>query len=367
MFRAGLMKRLIKEKHEVFVLAPRDNHSAEIEKLGCNYIEVSIDNKGSNIFKDILLTKSLYFYYKKIDPDLIFHYTIKPNIYGTLAAYYAKKESIAVITGLGYTFINSNLTSKIAKLLYKISLRHAKKVWFINHEDRKKFIKKKLLSRDNMEVLPGEGVDMVKYAPREKQVPDDTFRFILIARLLWDKGVGELVLAAKEIKKIYQNAEIQLVGFVDAENPQAISKEYIDEWVSNGWISYLGSTDDVRTFIANADCVVLPSYREGISKILLESASMAKPIIASNVPGCRDIVENGGSGYLCKVKNVKDLTSKMEKMLTLSKKELLAMGVSGREHVKREFDEDLVIQKYLNTINAYKSKESNSTFALKKD
>jgi glycosyltransferase involved in cell wall biosynthesis len=365
MFRSGLMKRLVEEGYYVSVLAPRDNHSKEIEALGCHYIDLPLDNKGSNIFKDLLLVRRLYKHYKEIKPDLVFHYTIKPNIFGTLAANYANVKSIAVITGLGYTFINHGLTSKIAKLLYKILLKHSQKVWFINHEDRKKFIKERIVPRDLMEILPGEGVDIDKYAPRVKTTVDEKFRFVLIARLLWDKGVGELVKATSEIKKRYPNVEVQLVGFVDAENPKAISKEQVDDWVSKGWVKYMGSPNDVRDFIAQADCIVLPSYREGISKILLEAASMAKPIIASNVPGCRDIVDHGSSGYLCNVMDSHDLALKMEKMLNLSDKERQEMGDRGRVHIKRDFDENIVLKKYLQTINMYMQNKRSDKFILK--
>ncbi len=366
MFRKGIMINFLKEGHEVFVLAPYDDYSKQIEELGCQYIEVPMDNKGASIFKDLLLLRRLYKHYKKILPDLIFHYTIKPNIFGTMAAHYAKTKSIAVITGLGYTFINQGLAAKAAKQLYKLALPKSRKVWFINHEDRKMFIKEGLLSRDLIEILPGEGVDMVKYSPIEKSRNDGKFVFVLIARLLWDKGVGEFVQAAKEIKKTYQNTEFQLVGFVDVKNPQAISKEQVLYWVEKGWITYKGSTNDVRDFISSADCVVLPSYREGISKILLESASMKKPIIASNVPGCRDVVENAGSGYLCKVKNTNDLILKMEKMLTLSKSELLNMGEKGRNLVKDEFDENIIIKKYSQSIKYHTLKgEENGGFVKK--
>ncbi len=365
MFRSGLMKRLVKEGYHVSVLAPYDDHSKEIEALGCHYVDVPMDNKGSNIFKDLLLLRRFYKHYKRINPDLVFHYTIKPNVYGTLAAKYANVKSIAVITGLGYTFINHGLTSKVAKFLYKISLKHSQKVWFINHEDRKKFIKEHIVSRDIMEILSGEGVDMEKYAPREKSIIDDKFRFVLIARLLWDKGVGELVKAAREIKDKYPNVEVQLVGFVGVKNPQAISKEQVDYWVKKGWVKYMGSTNDVRDFIAEADCIVLPSYREGISKILMESASMAKPIIASNVPGCREIVENVNSGYLCDVMDYYDLALKMEKMILLSESQRQEMGKRGRAHIKEEFDENIVLDRYLHTINMFIEKKGSNKFILK--
>jgi len=366
MFRSSLMRWLVQDGFDVTVLAPFDEHSKEIEEIGCNYINISMDNKGSNIFKDMLLMRRLYKEYKKISPDLIFHYTIKPNIYGSLAAKYAKKNSIAVITGLGYTFINQGLTSKIAKKLYKLSLKHAKKVWFINQEDRKKFIKEKILSRELMEILPGEGVDMQKYKPRKKTRDDGKFRFVLIARLLWDKGVGELVEASCELKQMYPHMEVQLVGFVDSKNPQAISKEKVAEWSKKGCIVYMGSTDDVRDFIAEADCLVLPSYREGISKILLEASSMARPIIASNVPGCRDIVEHGVSGYLCSVMDSYDLAKKMQKMINLSEQERVKMGCMGRLNIEQEFDDKIVISKYLRVIKEYVLDESFDKFVLKK-
>ncbi len=365
MFRSGLMKRLVKEGYHVSVLAPLDDHSSEIEDIGCHYVNVPMDNKGANIFKDLLLLRRLYKHYKRIQPDLIFHYTIKPNVFGTLAAHYANSNSIAVVTGLGYTFINHGLTSKIAKILYKISLRHAQRVWFINHEDRKKFIKERIIPRDLMEILPGEGVDMQMYAPRKKTIQDEKFRFVLIARLLWDKGVGELVKASEVVKEIHPNVEVQLVGFVDAKNPQAISKEQVEYWESKGWIKYMGSTTDVRDFIAEADCIVLPSYREGISKILMESASMERPIIASNVPGCRDIVEHGNSGYLCEVMDSYDLAQNMLKMVNLSQTQRDKMGKVAREHISRDFDEDIVLQKYLHTIDMYMLKKEASKFILK--
>ena len=365
MFRSSLMIHLVKEGYSVTVLAPKDDHSKEIEAIGCNYIDLPMDNKGSHPIKDWFLMKKLYKHYKEINPDIIFHYTIKPNIYGTWAAKKANLKSIAVITGLGFTFINNGITSKVAKILYKKTLKYAYKVWFINHEDRKKFIKEKILSRDLMEILPGEGVDMQKYSPRDKKTDDGKFRFILIARLLWDKGVGELVKAASILKEHYPNLEVQLVGFVDSKNPQAISKKQVDIWEKNGWIRYMGSTNDVRDFISEADCMVLPSYREGISKILMESASMAKPIIASNVPGCRDIVENGSSGYLCNVMDAYDLALKMEKMLLLSKEKRDLMGKKGRAHISREFDENIVIKKYMHTIKLCTHDDSIAHFNLK--
>ena len=365
-FRLDVMKSLLQEGYDVYVIAPRDVHSDEIEALGCHYIELEMDNKGSSIKNDLKMMGTLKKIYREIAPDLIFHFTIKPNIYGTLAAKQVKIKSVAVITGLGYTFIHDNFTAKMAKLLYKFSLRHAEQVWFINTEDKNKFLLANLLDEDKMYLLPSEGIDTNKFAPVSVTKTDHTFRFVLIARLLWDKGIGEYVEAAREIRKKYNDVVFELVGFIDAQNPKSISKEQIDAWVAEGVIEYKGHTDDVRDFIAKSDCVVLPSYREGVSMILMESASMQKPLIASNVPGCRDLINHNVSGYLCRVKSAEDLEAKMERMLHLSVAQREEMGREGRKFMLEEFDVKFVIKKYLHTIKLLTWQEGKSKFSLKK-
>ncbi len=366
-FRLGVMKSMVDAGYEVIVIAPRDKHSDDFHELGCYYIELTMDNKGSNIFNDFKLIYKLQKVYKKLNPDLIFHYTIKPNIYGTFAAKIAKKNSIAVVTGLGYTFIHDTITAKIAKFLYKSSLKYAQQVWFINVEDKNKFLLSELVSEEKMNFLPSEGINLDTFVPIEKKREDNIFRFVLIARLLWDKGVGEYVKAAKILTKKYNNVEFQLVGFIDAKNPKAISQEQVDDWVNKGYVNYLGPTDDVKPFIAAADCVVLPSYREGVSMILMESAAMQKPLIATNVPGCRDLISSGVSGYVCRMKDYTDLASKMDRMLHLSEKERTRMGEEGRKLMMKEYDEKLVIEKYMHTVKKYTWDENSSKFILKEE
>jgi glycosyltransferase involved in cell wall biosynthesis len=368
-FRHGIMRAFVEHGCEVFVLAPRDEYSKEIEDIGCTYVNITIDNKGSSFINDYKLMKELQSVYTKIKPDFIFHYTIKPNIYGSLAAHRAGFPSIAVITGLGYTFINDGPVAKIAKVLYKNTLKYSRKVWFINLEDKNKFLLQNLINPEKIDLIPSEGVDTDRYFPMKVKKDKDKFVFILIARMLWDKGVGEYVEAAKEIKKKYQNVEFQLLGFTDVANPKAISREQIERWVSLGYVNYLGPTDDVRSYIAAADSIVLPSYREGISMILMESASMEKPIITTNVPGCRDLVNNNVSGYLCKTQDSSDLANAMDKMLQLSKDELKQMGVNARKYMLSEFDEKIVIKKYFheleeicqNNVNKFRLKTQKQT------
>ena len=203
------------------------------------------------------------------------------------------------------------------------------------------------------ELLPGSGIDLNRFTPAATTVVHDVnskFRFLLIARMLRDKGVGEYVVAAKLLRERWPLAEFCLLGFVDVQNPAAISSAEMDAWVAEGVVTYLGVSDDVRAQIAVADCVVLPSYREGTPRTLLEAAAMARPIITTDAVGCREVVDDGVNGYLCKVRDAGDLAEKMERMLSLSPEQRSKMGYQGRAKMVAEFDEQIVIDKYLAAI-----------------
>ena len=214
------------------------------------------------------------------------------------------------------------------------------------------FVDEKLVQKDKCEVLPGSGVDIEKFKPVKKK-DNGVFKFLLISRMLWAKGVKDFVEAAKLIKERYQNVDFQLLGYLDMESPTAISKKQMDIWVNEGFVNYLGDSDDVRVEITKADCIVLPSfYREGTPRVLLESASMQKPIITTNTVGCRDVVNDGVNGYLCEEKNPRDLADKMEKILNLTNEQRNAMGKAGRRKIVKEFDETIVISKYIEAVEA---------------
>jgi len=350
-FRLGLIKELINKKYEVTIVSPLDKHVVELKALGCKYKSIYIDNKGSNPLYDIKLVMNLKKIYKEVNPDLIIHYTIKPNIYGTIASKILGIKSIAIVTGLGYTFINDTMVSKIAKLLYRFSFKFSKKVFFINYDDKNEFIKNKLVKKDKVMSIPGEGIN-TDFFKEDILVKEniDKMKFLLIARMLWDKGVGEYVEAANILKIKYPNVEFGLLGYLDVDNPKAITKHQMSSWVKNGNVKFYGSTDNVKSFISQSDCIVLPSYREGISMTLMESASMSKPLIASNVPGCKDLIDDGINGYLCNPKDSKDLSKKIKKILSLSDNDRKKMGEAGRKKMINEFDESIVINKYLESI-----------------
>lgn len=347
--RANLGLAFQKDGYEVVFICPYDKYSENI-KEHFEYIDIEVNTKGTNPIEDLRTIYRYYKTYKEVKPDIVLQYTIKPNIYGTIAASLLNIPTINNIAGLGTLFIKQNFVTKIAKWLYKNSQNKATKIFFQNQDDFKMFVNERLVEKEKCDVLPGSGVDIEKFKPVAKK-DDGVFRFLLVSRMLWAKGIQEFVDASKTIKEKYDNVEFQLLGHLDMKSPTAISKEEMDIWVKDGYVNYLGSSDDVRIEIGQADCIVLPSfYREGTPRILLESASMEKPIITTNNVGCKDVVDNGINGYLCKVKNSKDLADKMEMMINLTDEQRKAMGQAGREKIVKEFDEKIVIDKYLEAI-----------------
>ncbi|MEY6717171.1 glycosyltransferase family 4 protein, partial [Enterobacter hormaechei] len=283
------------------------------------------------------------------------HYTIKPNIYGSIAAWLSNKKSIAVTTGLGFVFNKSSFLTKVISQLYSFSFNFPKEVWFLNEDDKAVFISKKIIKEYKSFVLDGEGVDTQYFYPVDStKHSDDSVTFLLVARMLWDKGVGIYVEAARKLKVQFPNAKFQLLGACDVENPSAIPKDVIDSWNKEGVIEYLGVTSDVRQIVSQADCVVLPSYyREGIPRTLMEAASMGKPLVTTDNVGCRNVVIEGVTGYLCQVKSVDSLVDAMRNLIQLSPEARNEMGTKGREFMLRRFDEKIIISDYYKAIEKY--------------
>lgn len=350
-FKLNLIKELQLKGYFVIAIAPYDNYSEKLKKIGVEYHELKMDNKGSNPIKDFFIIVQLIGIYRKIRPNFVLNFTIKPNLYSTLAAAIFKIPVINNITGLGTVFINGGLTLKLVKILYKLAFLFPKKVFFQNKDDIELFLFHKLVDENRIALIPGSGVDLEKFQSVLKEKNLDKLIFLLIGRIIRDKGVGEYIEAAKILKQKYSNVEFQLLGGVGVANMSAISLDELKGYDIKGVIRYLGETEDIRPFLANSDVVVLPSYREGMPRTLLEASAMAKPVICTDVPGCRDAVNDGVNGYLCEVKNVQDLVTKMEKMINLSDNERLVMGQAGRKKMEKEFDENIVLRAYLNELN----------------
>lgn len=349
-FRSGLIRALLNHGWEVVAVAPPDEFVSRLQALGCRYETMPMDNQGTHLGRDVLLLWRFYSLLRRERPTVYLGYTIKPNIYGSLAARALGIPVVNNISGLGAPFIKDTWLKRLVRELYRFALLRSARVFFQNKDDRQLFIEGKLVRQEVTDMLPGSGVELARFAATPLPVAEHNIRFLLIARMLWDKGVGEFVEAARMIKSRGINADCCLLGFLDVQNPAAISRTQMDEWVGEGIVTYLGETDDVRPHIAAATCVVLPSYREGTPRTLLEAAAMGRPIIATDAVGCREVVDDGVNGYLCRLKDAVDLADKMERMIALSPEARTEMGRRGREKVERQFDEQIVIRKYLETI-----------------
>ncbi len=342
---------------KITIIAPRDEAFQSLLELGCDCLDLRLSARGINPFNDLHTFISLYQKYRALKPDLIFHYTIKPNIYGSLAARLAGIESIAITTGLGYTFTRKNLTTHIAKQLYRLAFRFPREVWFLNPDDLVDFKHAKLLAKpEYAHILRSEGINLEQFSLAPLIQAKADFEFILIGRLLWDKGIGEYVSAARQLKARYPQARFTLLGPGNVANPTAISMTDVERWQAEGIIDYVGNTNDVQTYIARADCVVLPSYREGVPRTLLEAAALGRPIIATDVPGCREVVDDGLTGLLCAAKNASDLALKMEQMLLMHSEQRRIMGTQARAKIEREFDEKKIIHRYLSVLTTLDSR-----------
>lgn len=351
-YRHGVLNAFRARGIAVTVIAPKDRTFALLEQMGVRCIDLAVASKGTNPVQDLKLMATLRRHYRTLRPDLVFHYTIKPNIYGSIAAALARVKSIAVTTGLGYVFIQDSTAARVARRLYRFAFRFPREVWFLNRDDLDAFRHESLLAHpDRAQLLNGEGIDLAMYAPDAPSASKKTIDFVLIGRLLWDKGVGEYVEAAKALRKRYPHARFRLLGPVGVANPSAITQTEIDTWQRAGDIEYLGEAHDVRPHIAEADCVVLPSYREGVPRTLLEASSMARPIVATDVPGCREVVDDGVTGLLCKARDATDLTDKLAAVIDMGAEARHAMGVQGRNKMIAEFDERHVVDRYFTTLS----------------
>lgn len=352
-FRKKVFEDCIQNGHEVYIIAPEDKkYSTLLTNMGCKFFNITISRKGTNPINDFLLYRHYKKLLKQIKPDGCFFYTIKPNIYGGMAAGSLNIPFIPITTGLGYIFTNNNIVSKIAKMLYKLSFSKAKEIWFLNKDDIHSFTEELIIPLEKAKLLKGEGIDTSFFHSTVSEPA--SFSFILIARLLWDKGVGIYVEAAKQLKKEYPNIQFKLLGAIDTNNPMGIPEETIHDWHKKNIINYLGEVSDVRPYINNSTCVVLPSfYREGIPFCLMEGAASGKPIITTDNIGCREVIIDGYNGFICKPNDVESLIASMKRMINSTPEERIEMGQNGRKFMIKEFDISLIIKEYQTTIATF--------------
>ncbi|MCV2877681.1 glycosyltransferase family 4 protein [Sedimentimonas flavescens] len=350
-FRRPVVQELIARKHRVSVLAPPDDSLAELEAMGCRTLPLEMSVKGLNPVEDLRLLYRFKRQFREERPDVVLGYTIKNNLFGALAAKRLGIPFIPNVTGLGTAFLSGGALRFVAEQLYRRAFADLRTVFFQNPDDRKLFVSRQLVTAEQARLLPGSGIDLRRFAAVGLPDPETPPVFLMIARLLRDKGVMEFVQAARLVKATHPGTRFQLLGACDAENRSAIDKEMVDAWVAEGLIEYLGTTEDVRPNIARATCVVLPSYREGAPRTLIEAAAMARPLIATDVPGCREVVDHGITGYLCKLRSADSLARAMLTLLSRPPEALTAMGRAGRRKVEQVFDEQIVVDAYMRAID----------------
>lgn len=345
-FRRPLVEALTGDSHQITVLAPPDDAVPELERLGCRFHPLEMSVKGLNPFEDMRLQRRFGQIFSEEQPDALLSFTIKNNIFGAHAAKSCDIPFLPNVTGLGTAFLSGKLLQMFTEQLYRRSFAALPVVFFQNEDDRDLFINRRLVKADQAWLLPGSGIDLQRFSPTPMPALEEPPVFLMIGRLLRDKGVQEFVEAARRVKKQYPKARFQLLGAVSSESRSAIDHQTVDAWVAEGAVEYLGVTADVRPAIAAASCIVLPSYREGAPRALIEAAAMARPLIATDVPGCRAVVDQEVTGFLCQARSAASLASAIQRFLILSDHAKQAMGTAGRTKMAREYDQALVVDAY---------------------
>lgn len=348
-FRSGLIHALKAEGYEPVVIAPVDPAAEHrMGELGVERIVIDINRAGLNPFADFALLLKYRSLFKSLRPAACLGFTIKPNIYGGIAARLAKVPLIANISGLGTVFISRGPLLALVSRLYRFALKRAAVVFFQNRDDLELFIDRAIIAREQAALLPGSGIDLDAFQP--SPLPAGPITFLFVGRLLGDKGVWEFVQAARIVRAEMPGARFQLLGPVDEGNRSAVAGADLGRWVEEGTIEYLGATDDVRPFIERATVVVLPSYREGLPRSLLEAAAMGRPMIATDVPGCRDLVENDVNGLLCEAKSADSLAKAMKSIAKMPRGRLTVMGSASRRMAEKHYSQTVVIRAYLDAL-----------------
>lgn len=354
-FRKELVNALLEEGNEVYLSLPESPENAYFQDKGCKIINTPLDRRGTNPISDFKLLIQYVKIIKEVKPDIVLTYTIKPNTYGGIAAGLLKAKTIHTVTGLGSVYIQNMWQRKVAVFMNKIAFNSASKVFFLN-EHNKAFYRDLGIIKSNQstEIVPGSGVNLNKFTYKElSNSKEITFTFV--GRILKDKGIEEYLAAAKNLKTLYPNLRFQVVGFVDEDKYIDLLKQYQDE----GIIDYLGKRNDIPSIMEKSSCIVLPSYGEGRGTVLQEGAAIGRPLITCDTYGCRDNVEEGINGYLCKVADAKSLETAMDMFLKLPLEEKIDMGRKSRKKAEQEFDRKLVIGTYIKEVNKLIRDEDN--------
>lgn len=329
---------------DVWVCVPPDEYSMQIEKTGAKLIEIAFERRGRSIIGELLLISSYKRLIKGNKPDVVLTYTIKPNIYGGIVSRLLKKPYIVNVTGLGTELQSDSLFSKSLFKLYVFSAKKAVKVFVQNSSIKEHFNRSYVI--DNCEMLPGSGVNLEKHSFEAYPSEDNGIRFLFIGRVMRDKGIEELIYAAKKIHRLHKNVRFDLIGYYD----ESEYKDQIDELIDSGAMKFFPFQENIHDVLKDHHCIIHPSYHEGMSNALLEAAAVGRPVIASDIPGCKETFDDRKTGIAVEVKNKADLVRGIEELLSLSKEEREEMGRKGRKKIETSFDRQIIIQKYITEL-----------------
>lgn len=359
-FRLDVIKHFIDIGYEVHIAAIKDDFADRILDTGCKVHYIKFNNRGLNPLKDLFFLFRLKKIYRQVQPDLIFHYAIKPNIYGSIVAAQLKIPSVSIITGLGYAFASDNWLSFLVIKLYRYALKNVNLIWMLNEEDKDLFITKRIASPGKINLLQSEGIDTERFKPIDQPRNKSNFTFLMATRMLWSKGVGVFAEASETLQKKGYNFQCVVAGFFEPGHPDTISPEALKAWQAKNLIIYSGFFENIIPLLAAADCFVLPSYyHEGVPRSLLEACAMQLPAITTNNSGCKEVIKNNINGFICSKNNAEDLAAKMEKMLNLTPAQLAEMGRRGREIVLDKFEIQFTIAKYNEAVKNVIRKKGN--------
>lgn len=350
-FRGALIAGLQARGYDIRAAAPTDDSAGALRAMGVGFDDLPIRSDGLNPLEDARLFGRYLALLRRRRPTVLLGFTAKPNVYGCMAAGFLGIPAIANVSGLGTAFIRGGTLERLVCNLYRLAFRKTERVFFQNREDRALFVAKKIVRESQAGLLPGSGVNISHFvAGRPSGGDAGELRFLFVGRLIGDKGVREFVDAARLVRRRRDDCRFALLGPLGVANRTAISQAELDGWVAEGVVEYRGSTADVKPHLEWADAVVLPSYREGLSRVLLEAGAMSRPLLASNVPGNRDLVQDGVNGLLFTVRSAADMARALECFADLEPARRTAMAESSRRRVEQEFDEAIVIERYVQAI-----------------
>lgn len=344
-FRRELLEALLANKHEVFISLPNGDFIEEMQQMGCNFIETEISRRGTNPLTDLALTKKYCSTIKSVKPDIVFTYTIKPNVYGGIACQLCNVPYVANVTGLGTAVENGGILQKITLALYRTGLRKAKRVFFQNQANQDFMLKHKVV-KGAYSLLPGSGVNLERFAPLPYPDETDGIHFVFISRIMREKGIEQYLDAAAYFKVSHPELHFHICGFCEPEY-----KGKLDEYAQNGTVIYHGMVRNVREIHKVSHCTIHPSfYPEGINNVLLESCACARSVITTDRSGCREVVDDGINGFMVKQRDSEDLIKKIEKFIVLTHEQKIQMGLAGRAKVEKEFDRKIVVNAYMKEL-----------------